>query len=61
VGRGFLRGAEAALFGKDKLGGSMQTIFDSKTLPVARRREAWQDAICEIYLQVDCAAEHRAP
>jgi AraC-like DNA-binding protein len=33
----------------------MQTIFDSKTLPVAKRREAWQDAICEIYLRVDCA------
>ena len=35
----------------------MQTIFDSKTLPAAKRRQAWQDAICEIYLQVDCAAE----
>jgi AraC-like DNA-binding protein len=35
----------------------MQTIFDSKTLPAAKRRQAWQDAICDIYLRVDCAAE----
>ena len=35
----------------------MQVVFDSKTLPISRRRQAWQDAICEIYLQVDCAAE----
>ena len=33
----------------------MQTVFDSKTLPAAKRREAWVDAICEIYLRVDCA------
>ena len=38
----------------------MQVIFDSKTLPVAKRRQAWRDAICEIYLQVDCAAEQRS-
>ena len=38
----------------------MQTIFDSKTLPAAKRRQAWQDAICEIYLQVDCAAEQQS-
>ena len=37
----------------------MQTIFDSKTLPAAKRRQAWQDAICQIYLQVDCAAEQQ--
>jgi AraC-like DNA-binding protein len=37
----------------------MQTIFDSKTLPAAKRREAWHDAICDIYLQVDCAAEQQ--
>jgi AraC-like DNA-binding protein len=37
----------------------MQTIFDSKTLPPAKRRQAWQDAICDIYLRVDCAAENR--
>jgi AraC-like DNA-binding protein len=37
----------------------MQTIFDSKTLPAAKRRQAWQDAICEIYLRVDCAPEQR--
>lgn len=35
----------------------MQPIFDSKALPAAKRRQAWQEAICEIYLQVDCAAE----
>lgn len=38
----------------------MQTIFDSKTLPAAKRRQAWHDAICEIYLRVDCAAERRS-
>ena len=38
----------------------MQVMFDSKTLPAAKRRQAWRDAICEIYLQVDCAAE-RSP
>ncbi len=38
----------------------MQTIFDSRTLPPAKRRQAWQDAICEIYLRVDCAAERRS-
>jgi AraC-like DNA-binding protein len=36
---------------------AMQVVFDSKTLPAAKRRQAWRDAICEIYLQVDCAAE----
>lgn len=35
----------------------MQVVFDTKTLPVAKRRQAWREAICEIYLQVDCAAE----
>ncbi|MGA2485207.1 MAG: helix-turn-helix domain-containing protein [Roseiarcus sp.] len=39
---------------------AMQTIFDSKTLPAAKRRQAWQDAICEIYLRVDCAAESQS-
>ena len=38
----------------------MQTIFDSKTLPAGKRRQAWQDAICEIYLRVDCAAESQS-
>jgi hypothetical protein len=38
----------------------MQTVFDSKTLPAAKRRQAWQDAICEIYLRVDCAAESQS-
>jgi AraC-like DNA-binding protein len=36
---------------------TMQVMFDSKTLPAAKRRQAWRDAICEIYLQVDCASE----
>jgi AraC-like DNA-binding protein len=39
---------------------AMQVMFDSKTLPAAKRRQAWRDAICEIYLQVDCAAEQRS-
>ena len=37
----------------------MQVMFDSKTLAAAKGRQAWRDAICEIYLQVDCAAEQR--
>jgi AraC-like DNA-binding protein len=35
----------------------MQVVFDTKPLAAAVRRQAWRDAICEIYLQVDCAAE----
>ena len=35
----------------------MQVVFDSKTLAVAQRWQAWREAICEIYLQVDCLAE----
>jgi AraC-like DNA-binding protein len=35
----------------------MQVVFDTKRLAAAQRREAWREAICEIYLQVDCAAE----
>ncbi len=42
-----------------ELRGSVQTIFDSKMLPAAKPRQAWQDAICQIYLQVDCAAEQQ--
>ena len=38
----------------------MQVMFDSKTLAAAKRRQAWRDAICEIYLQVDCAADQHA-
>ena len=38
----------------------MQTIFDSKTLPAVKRRQAWQEAISEIYLRVDCAADQRS-
>jgi AraC-like DNA-binding protein len=37
----------------------VQVVFDAKALPAAKRRQAWRDAICEIYLQVDCAAETR--
>ncbi|RBP17286.1 AraC family transcriptional regulator [Roseiarcus fermentans] len=35
----------------------MRVVFDTKTLATARRGEAWREAICEIYLQVDCMAE----
>ena len=35
----------------------MKVVFDTKPLAAANRRQAWRDAICEIYLQVDCAAE----
>jgi AraC-like DNA-binding protein len=35
----------------------MQVVFDTKTLAAPQRRQAWRDAICEIYLQVDCVAE----
>ena len=35
----------------------MRVVFDTKTLAAAQRREAWREAICEIYLQVDCVAE----
>lgn len=35
----------------------MQVVFDTKPLAASKRRQAWRDAICEIYLQVDCAAE----
>lgn len=37
----------------------MQTIFDSRTLPASKRYRAWQDAICDIYFQVDCTPEER--
>ena len=35
----------------------MRVVFDTKTLAAAQRRQAWRDAICEIYLQVDCVAK----
>lgn len=38
----------------------MQTVFDSKALPAAKRHQAWRDAICDIYLQVDCVTERRS-
>ena len=37
----------------------MRTVFDSRTLPANKRYRAWQDAICEIYFQVDCRPEER--
>jgi AraC-like DNA-binding protein len=36
---------------------TMQVVFDTKLLAAAQRRQAWRDAICEIYLQVDCVAD----
>jgi AraC-like DNA-binding protein len=36
---------------------TMQLVYDSRTLPAAKRYQAWQDAICDIYLKVDCAAD----
>jgi len=39
----------------------MEVVFDTKPLAAANRRQAWHDAICEIYLQVDCAAEEDRP
>ena len=35
----------------------MEVVFDSRTLPAGKRRQAWRDAICEIYLQVDCQTD----
>ncbi len=35
----------------------MQVVFDSRTLPAAKRGEAWRQAFCEIYLPVSCAAD----
>ena len=32
----------------------MDVVFDTRTLAAGKRRQAWRDAICEIYLQVDC-------
>jgi AraC-like DNA-binding protein len=32
----------------------VEVVFDSKSVAAGKRREAWRDAICEIYLQVDC-------
>jgi len=36
---------------------SMEVVFDSRTLPAGKRRQAWRDAICDIYLQVDCQTD----
>jgi hypothetical protein len=38
----------------------MQVVFDSKTFAAPKRWQAWRDAICEIYLQVDCAVERHS-
>jgi AraC-like DNA-binding protein len=35
----------------------MEVVFDTRTLPAGERRQAWRDAICEIYLQVDCQTD----
>lgn len=35
----------------------MQVVFDTATLAAGKRRQAWRDAICEIYLQVDCLTD----
>lgn len=35
-------------------------VYDSKALPAARRYQAWQEAICDIYLKVDCAIDSRS-
>ncbi len=35
----------------------MEVIFDTRTVAAGKRRQAWRDAICEIYLQVDCRTE----
>jgi AraC-like DNA-binding protein len=35
----------------------MDVVFDTRTLAAGKRRQAWRDAICEIYLQVDCRTE----
>lgn len=35
----------------------MEVVFDTRTLPAGKRRQAWRDAICEIYLQVDCRTD----
>jgi len=35
----------------------MQVVFDTRTMAADKRRQAWRDAICEIYLQVDCLTD----
>jgi AraC-like DNA-binding protein len=35
----------------------MEVVFDTRTMAAGKRRQAWRDAICEIYLQVDCLAD----
>ena len=35
----------------------MEVVFDTRTLASGQRRQAWRDAICEIYLQVDCRTD----
>ena len=35
----------------------MEVVFDTGTMAAAKRGQAWQAAICEIYLQVDCLFE----
>ncbi|HXT06095.1 MAG TPA: helix-turn-helix domain-containing protein [Roseiarcus sp.] len=35
----------------------MDVVFDTRAMPAGTGRRAWRDAICEIYLQVDCETE----
>lgn len=38
----------------------MDVVFDARNLPAGKRRQAWRDAICQIYLQVDCGIDSDA-
>ena len=35
----------------------MEVVFDTRTMAAGKRRQAWSDAMCEIYLQVDCQTD----
>jgi hypothetical protein len=35
----------------------MEVVFDTRTMAAGKRRQGWRDAICEIYLQVDCQTD----
>ena len=35
----------------------MEVVFDTRTMAAGKRRQAWRDAMCEIYLQVDCQTD----
>jgi AraC-like DNA-binding protein len=36
----------------------MDTVFSTKSIPRAKRYDAWRDAICDSYVHVDVAATH---